>query len=208
MASSLDGKTAMQSGESQWITSEAARQDAHRVRARHSAILTGIGTVLRDDPRMTARIPGVEHHPLRVILDSRLSTPVDAAILGEPGNVLIVTAPEHLVDADLFGQSNVEVVSCPLKAGAIDLEQMLDELGRRDINFLMLEAGATLSGSMLEQGLVDEVIVYVAPDVLGSDARGMFRMPGLENMADKRLLEFRDVRRVGRDIRLSMTVVR
>jgi len=208
MASSLDGGTAMKNGESQWITSDPARQDAHRVRARHSAILTGIGTVLRDNPRMTARIPGVEHHPLRVILDSRLSTPVDAAILGEPGNVLIVTAPEHLVDADMFPQANVEIVSCPLKAGAIDLEQMLEELGRREINYLMLEAGATLSGSMLGQGLVDEMIIYVAPDVLGSDARGMFRLPGMEHIVDKRKLEFRDVRRIGRDMRLSMLAVR
>ena len=206
IAISLDGKTAMANGESQWITSEPARQDAHRLRARSSAILTGVGTVLRDDPRMTARISDAERQPLRVVLDSRLSTPVDAAILTQPGNVLIVTSPEHMVDADLFTQKNVEVISCPLHQGAINLEAMLEELGQREINFLMLEAGSRLSGQMLKHGLVDEVVVYMSPDLLGSDARGMFRIPGLDDIDDKIRLSFRDVRQVGRDIRLSLTV--
>lgn len=206
LATSLDGKTAMQNGESQWITSEAARHNAHHMRAKSSAILTGIGTVLRDNPRMTARITGAEQQPLRVILDSRLSTPVDAAILEAPGNVLIITSPEHLADADMLQRKNVEVISCPLKGGAIDLTRMLNELGKREINFLMLEAGSRLCGGMLEQGLVNEVVVYMAPDILGSDARGMFRIAGLESIEDKLKLEFRDVRQVGRDMRLTMTV--
>ncbi len=206
IAASLDGKTAMANGESQWITSEPARLDAHRIRAASSAILTGIGTVLRDDPRMTARIPDAGRQPLRIILDSRLSTPVDARILNESGDVLIITSPNEVRDAGLYGQKNVEVIGCPLRDGAIDLEQVMLELGRREINDLMLEAGSRLSGTMLQQNLVDELIVYMAPDLLGSSARGMFRIPGLESIQDKIVLEFRDVTRVGRDIRLTLHV--
>ncbi len=208
IAASLDGKTAMANGESQWITSEPARLDAHRIRAASSAILTGIGTVLRDDPKMTARLPEVQRQPLRIILDSRLSTPADAKILGEPGEVLIITSPTEVGDADLYGQKNVEVIGCPLRDSAIDLEQVMLELGRREINDLMLEAGSRLSGNMMEQGLVDELIVYMAPDLLGSSARGMFRIPGLEFIADKHTLEFSDVTRVGRDIRMTLKVGR
>jgi diaminohydroxyphosphoribosylaminopyrimidine deaminase/5-amino-6-(5-phosphoribosylamino)uracil reductase len=206
IAISLDGKTAMESGESQWITSDAARQDAHRVRAESSAILTGIGTVLRDNPKMTARIEKARRQPLRIILDSRLSTPADAAILEPPGKVLIITAPSEAADAEIFRQSNVEVISCQMKGASIDLQQVMLELGRREINNLMLEAGSRLSGAMLQQGLVDELVVYMAPDLLGSNARGMFRIPGLESIEDKYRLEFQDVRQIGRDLKLTLTL--
>lgn len=206
IAVSLDGKTAMASGESQWITSESARTDAHRVRAESGAILTGIGTVLRDDPMMTARLPDVHRQPLRVILDSRLSTPTNAAILESPGNVLIITSPSETNDAELFSQKNVEVIGCPMKDGSIDLHEVMRELGTRQINNLMLEAGSRLSGGMLQHGLVDELIIYMAPDLLGSGARGMFQIPGLNTIADKYQLEFRDIRQVGRDLKLTLTV--
>jgi diaminohydroxyphosphoribosylaminopyrimidine deaminase/5-amino-6-(5-phosphoribosylamino)uracil reductase len=204
IAVSLDGKTAMKSGESQWITSEPARLDAHRLRAASSAILTGIGTVLRDDPKMTARLPEVERQPLRIILDSRLSTPANAQILNAQGAVLIMTAPNTLNDAELYPQKNVEVIGMPVKGGSIDIQEVLLELGRREINELMLEAGSRLSGAMLEQGMVDELVVYMAPDLLGSDARGMFQIPGINEMHDKHILEFNDIRKVGRDIRLNL----
>ena len=207
IAVSLDGKTALASGESQWITSEAARQDAHRVRSASAAIVTGIGTVLRDNPRMTARLPDVERQPLRVILDSRLSTPVDAAILQEPGNVLILTNPECVSDADLYSQKNVEIMGCAMRGGSVDLRSVLEELGRREINDVMLEAGARLSGSMLAQGLVDDLVVYMAPDLLGDGARGMFGIPGIDSMPDKHRLSFRDLRRIGRDLRIVLDVV-
>ncbi len=206
IAISLDGKTALASGESQWITSEDARRDAHRLRAASSAIITGIGTVLRDNPRMTARLPGVERQPLRVILDSRLSTPVDAAILDQPGDVLIFTDPEYVGDADIYDRKNVEVIGCAMRAGSLDLDAVLRELGEREINEVMLEAGSRLSGGMLASGLVDELVVYMAPDLLGEAARGMLRIPGIETMADKRTLTFRDVRRIGRDLRLVLDV--
>lgn len=206
IAASLDGKTAMASGESQWITSEAARRDAHRLRAASAAVVTGIGTVLRDNPRMTARLPGIRRQPLRVILDSRLSTSVDAAILAEPGNVLIMTDPEIVADADRYPQKNVEVVGCAMQGGGIDPQAVLSELGRREVNEVMLEAGSRLSGAMLARGLVDELVVYMAPDLLGGDAHDMFLIPGIEALADRRRLSFRDIRTVGRDLRLTLDI--
>lgn len=207
IAASLDGKTAMANGESQWITSEAARKDAHKMRAASSAILTGVGTVLRDDAAMTARLDGVERQPLRVILDSRLNTPVNAQILNQDGMVLIITDPNEVGDAGLYPQNNVEVIGCGMRDGSIDLAQVMQQLGQRQINNLMLEAGARVSGAMLEQGLVDELVVYMSPDLLGSNAIGMFRIRGVESIADKLQFEFRSIRKVGRDIKLTLDVV-
>lgn len=207
IAASLDGKTAMANGESQWITSEAARKDAHKMRAASSAILTGVGTVLRDDSAMTARLDGVERQPLRVILDSRLNTPVNAQILNQDGMVLIITDPNEVGDAGLYPQNNVEVIGCGMRDGSIDLAQVMQQLGQRQINNLMLEAGARVSGAMLEQGLVDELVVYMSPDLLGSNAIGMFRIRGVESIADKLQFEFRSIRKVGRDIKLTLDVV-
>ena len=205
-AVSLDGKTALASGESQWITSEAARRDAHRLRASSAALVTGIGTVLRDNPRMTPRLPGISRQPVRVILDSRLSTPADAAILTEPGSVLIMTDPEVVADADRYPQKNVEVVGCAKQGDSIDLKAVLSELGRREVNEVMLEAGPQLSGAMLAQGLVDELIVYMAPDLMGGDAQDMFLIPGIETMADRKRLSLRDLRMIGRDVRLTLDI--
>lgn len=205
-AVSLDGKTALASGESQWITSEVARRDAHRLRASSAALVTGIGTVLRDNPRMTPRLTGVSRQPIRVILDSRLSTPADAAILKEPGSVLIMTDPELVADADRYPQKNVEVVGCAKQGDSIDLKAVLSELGRREVNEVMLEAGPQLSGAMLAQGLVDELIVYMAPDLLGGDAQDMFLIPGIDTMEDRKRLSFRDLRMIGRDVRLTLVI--
>ncbi len=210
MAVSLDGKTAMASGESQWITCAAARRDAHKLRAASSAILTGVGTVLRDDPQMTARPEGaeaVERQPLRVILDSHLSTPRQAKILQPPGRALIITTAGNDRDAEILSGDAVEVIPCRERAGRIDLRRVMTELADREINELMLEAGPRLSGNMLKQQLVDQVIIYMAPDLLGNDARGMFNIPGLESMADKHRLAFRDVRMIGGDLRLSLDIV-
>ncbi len=217
MAVSLDGKTALASGESQWITSAAARRDAHQLRAASSAILTGVGTVLRDDPKMTVRLGLASasaseldaRQPLRVILDSHLSTPAHAKILHQPGNALIITAVKNDAEAALFGGGSnaVEVLACRAQRGQLDLQQVLAELAKREVNELLVEAGARLSGSMLEQQLVDQVIIYLAPDLLGDEARGMFNIAGLETLADRRRLTFREVRRVGRDLRLSLDVV-
>lgn len=215
IATSLDGKTAMADGESQWITTESARNDAQKLRAAASGILTGIGTVLRDDPSMAVRPTmqqtEVRRQPLRIIVDTHLSTPVDAKILSRKsgeGKVLIVTAHSKDNATDIFKSAAVEVINCRVSGGKIHLREMLLELGRREMNTILLEAGADLSGSMLEQGLVDEIIVYMSPDLLGSDAKDMFTIPGLEHLADKLQLEYTDMTRVGRDLRLTLSVVR
>lgn len=212
LATSMDGKTAMASGQSQWITSQAARKDAHKLRAAASGILTGIGTVLRDDPSMNVRLDGVQRQPLRIILDTHLSTPGDAKILtghdGVSGNVLIVTANYKDNVAKIFKGGAVEIVTCRRSGGKIDLHEAMLELGRREMNTILLEAGARLSGSMLAQGLVDEIVVYMAPDLLGSDAIDMFALPGLERLADKLQLEYKDIIRVGRDLRLTLAVAK
>ena len=206
MASSLDGKTAMLDGESQWITSEAARRDAHQWRAQSSAIMTGVGTVLRDDPNMTARLDGVQRQPLRVVLDSNLSTPATAKILSNDGNVLIITSVSGDEPVENRVMDSVEVIRCPASRGKVDLHAAMHELGRREMNTVLLEAGPRLSGSMIEQGLVDEVIVYLSPDLLGSRTRGMFDIPGVRHLADRIFLEYRDVVAVGRDLRLTLGV--
>lgn len=207
MAVSLDGKTAMASGQSQWITDAAARHDAHKLRASSSAILTGIGTVLSDNPAMTARLDApLARQPLRVILDSDLRTPAQANILKPPGRALIITTKNN-PDVTQLSSESVEVITGCEHTGQVDLHQVMVELSRREINELLLEAGPRLSGSMLQQNLVDQVVIYMAPDLLGNEARGMFNIPGLKMIADKRKMKFREVRRVGRDLRLSLDVV-
>jgi len=225
MAASLDGKTAMADGESQWITAAAARRDAHKLRAASSAILTGIGTVLRDDPRMTARVDGdgaaagagdataagagdatAARQPLRVILDGNLSTPAHAKILRAPGNALVITTEGALDGAEALRAAGAEVIAARARGGRIDLAQVMRELAAREVNELLVEAGPRLGGEFLRRGLVDQVILYLAPDLLGNAARGMFDIPGLEAMADRRRLRFADARRIGRDLRLTLDV--
>ncbi len=206
MAASLDGKSAMANGDSQWITQSTARQDAHQLRASSAAVLTGIGTILRDNPRMSARLTGITRQPLRVILDSRLTTPPDAAILSEPGEVLIMTSPEVVHQANRYVRENVEVIGCTMQGNHVDLRSVLFELGKREINELMLEAGPRLCGAMLAEGWVNEMVVYMAPDLLGANAQSMFQIPGLESLEDKVRLSFRDIRRLGRDVRLQLDV--
>jgi len=207
IATSLDGKTAMANGESQWITSKHARQDVQKLRASVSAILTGVGTVLRDDPDMNVRLDGTQRQPLRIILDTNLSTPENAKIVSGDGNTLIITANTDDSAIDNFREKSVEIFHCPTQGGRINLQEVMLELGRREMNTILLEAGSQLSGSMLEQGLVDEIIVYMAPDLMGCDARDMFKIPGLECMSDKLKLQYKDVVMVGRDLRLTLTIL-
>jgi len=204
-AISLDGRIAMVNGESKWITSNVARLDSHKIRATSAAVLTGVGTILRDNPTMNVRLKNIQRQPLRVILDSHLNTPVDSKVLRAPGNVLIMTIINEGNNPKLLESKYVEVFHCPSKNGGIDLDAMMKELGRREINSVMLEAGSRLNGSMLQQGFVDEMVVYIAPDLLGSDARHMFQFKGLESLADKIKLEFKEVKEVGRDIKLTLS---
>lgn len=209
LAMSLDGRTAMASGESQWITGPAARSDVQRLRARSCAIVTGVDTVLADDCSLTVRadqlgLPAPEcerattRQPLRVVLDSRGRTPAGAKVLEGAAPTLLCTAAGVTVPAG----SGVEQVELPVAAGGLDLEAVLDELGRRQCNEILVESGARLSGALLQAGLVDELIVYVAPTFMGSRARPLLELP-LDTMAEKIGLEWRDTRKVGDDWRVT-----
>jgi diaminohydroxyphosphoribosylaminopyrimidine deaminase / 5-amino-6-(5-phosphoribosylamino)uracil reductase len=209
LAMSLDGRTAMASGESRWITGAAARGDVQQLRARSDAIMTGIGTVLADDPSLTVRIDGLDdryQQPLRVILDSRLRTPPDAKLLDLPGDTLIITAA---VDADSEVRqvrSSVSVVALPLQDGQLDLRAVLQYLGTLQINEVHLEAGKTLCGAFMQAGLVDELVIYMAPHLMGDAARGLVTLPGLEQMTQRVKLSINDIRAVGEDWRINATV--
>lgn len=208
MAMSLDGRTAMASGESQWITGEAARRDVHRLRARSAAILTGIGTVLADDPALTARLEGDISQPLRVVLDSRLQLPLRARLLSQPGRSLILTVSDDTHKADALREAGAEVEVLAARDGRVDLTAVLACLARREVNELMVEAGATLCGALMQEGLFDELVIYMAPLVLGDEARGLLSLPGLASMADRIELQIDDMRAVGRDWRIQARPVR
>ncbi|WP_197970650.1 bifunctional diaminohydroxyphosphoribosylaminopyrimidine deaminase/5-amino-6-(5-phosphoribosylamino)uracil reductase RibD [Denitratisoma oestradiolicum] len=200
VAASLDGKTALNNGQSQWITGPEARRDAHGWRARSCAVLTGIGTVRDDDPRLTAREVSTSRQPLRVVVDSRLETPLNARLL-EDGGVLIACAVEDARRAEALRQRGAEVVLIPNVAGKVDLPGLMEELARRGINEVLAEAGFKLNGSLLREGCVDELLIYQAPILIGDQARGMFDLPELQQLSGKRELDIRDLRKVGRDLR-------
>lgn len=209
LAMSLDGRTAMASGESKWITGESARQDVQRLRARSSVIMSGIGTVLADDPSLNVRLDEVEdfQQPMRVVLDPHLSIPTTARLLGLPGKTLIVTACDEADVREQVEATGAEVLVLPNGHDAIDLYALMDELAKRQVNEILLETGATLSGAVLHAGLIDELVVYMAPKLMGDGARPLFRTPGLECMADAVELNIRDVRAVGSDWRITADVI-
>lgn len=205
LAASLDGRTAMASGESRWITGAAARADVHRWRARSCAIVTGSGTVRADDPALTVRdVTGAAEipPPLRVVLDSGLTTPPHARLLAEPGPVLILTASEDSERRAALEAAGAEVERIASRDGVLDLEAVLELLAGRQVNEVLVESGPTLAGAFLGGGWVDEFIVYQAPHLMGHQARPLLQLPGLETMAGRRQLTLLDVRRVGDDIRI------
>jgi len=208
LAMSLDGRTAMASGESQWITSAAAREDVHRMRARSSAILTGSGTVTSDNPSMTARGEQAtqrSEQPLRVIVDSELKVSPQSAIFREQGVVKIFTladcAPHRQKALQDIG---AEVVMLPARNSRVDLKAVMHELAELQINEVMVEAGSGLAGALLKAELLDELVIYMAPKLMGDAARGLFQLPGLETMADSVPLHIDDVRKVGVDWRFTI----
>jgi diaminohydroxyphosphoribosylaminopyrimidine deaminase/5-amino-6-(5-phosphoribosylamino)uracil reductase len=203
VAASLDAKTALASGASQWITGEAARRDGHRWRARACAILTGIGTVKDDDPRLTVRDVETPRQPLRVLVDSRLEVPLAARIL-EGGNLLVAAAVEDRAKIAALRDRGAEVVVLPNASGKVELEDLVRELGRRALNEVHVEAGFKLNGSLVAAGVVDELLVYLAPKMLGETGRGMFNLPGVERLADARRLRLMEVAQIGEDVRLQL----
>lgn len=204
LGASMDGRTAMPSGESKWITSEASRADVQRLRARSSAILTGVGTILADDPALTVRLEGFDRQPMRVIVDSRLTMDANARVMTPPGEVLIYTATDDHAQADLLTQTGADVVHLPGPKGRVDLGAMMEDLAARGVNELLVEAGCTLSGTLIHGDLVNELILYLAPHILGDAARGMFRLPGIERLSDRFEFTIGDVRRIGPDLRLIL----
>jgi len=201
LAASLDGRTAVANGESKWITGEAARADVQRLRARSSAILTGIGTVLADDPSLNVRAFDIGRQPLRVVLDSTLRIPTQAKMLSLPGSTLVVTAANDAARAGALRAGGAEVLQLS-KDGHVDLNALFGALAQREMNEVLVEAGSTLSGALLEAGLVDEMVLYYAPVLLGDRGRGMFHLDSIANMADRAMLEIKDVRAIGQDWRV------
>jgi diaminohydroxyphosphoribosylaminopyrimidine deaminase/5-amino-6-(5-phosphoribosylamino)uracil reductase len=200
-AVSLDGRTALPGGESQWISSEASRRDVQRWRARSSAILTGVGTVLADDPAMTARVDDTVRQPLRVVVDSQWRTPPDSRILSGPGEALVVGTAEIAVPPQL-ADSRTELVTTPAREGQVDLEALMSLLAHREINEIQVEAGARLCGALLHHRLVDEILIYQAPVLLGDGGPGPFRLGPLDSMERRTHLKWRESRHIGGDLRM------
>ncbi len=201
VAASLDGRTALNNGRSQWITGEAARRDGHHWRARACAILTGAGTVRDDDPRLTVREVETSRQPLRVVVDSKLETPSTAKIL-EGGGVLVAAAQEDKAKIAALRARGAEVLVMPNSAGKVELGELFRELARRGMNEVHVEAGSRLNGSLLQEGQVDEFLIYLAPSIIGDAARGMFHLPELTELAGRRQLNILDTRMIGPDIRV------
>ena len=202
-ASSLDGKTALANGQSKWITGEHARRDVQHWRARSCAILTGIGTVLADNPRMNVREIETSRQPLRIVVDSQLQMPLQSEMLKQ-GKTLIATTTTDDSRLAQLREAGAEVIVLPQKEGRVDLHELMLELGRREINEVMTEAGRTLNGSLLMAGLVDEMIMYLAPTLLGDTAQGLFDLGELKDMSQRLDLTIQDIRMVGGDLRLRL----
>lgn len=205
LAMSLDGRTALASGESKWITSPESRADVQRLRAESSAILTGINTVLADDPTLNARVDFDVEQPIRIILDSHLRMPLNAQILKAAGRCLILTCSQDKSKHQALEQAGFEVFYFESKNNRPDLAAVMTFLAEQQINNLWVEAGPTLNGALLSEQLIDEIIIYMASVVLGDQGRGLFSLPALRSMADKKTLLFTDVRSVGSDIKLTLT---
>lgn len=213
MGVSLDGRTALASGASQWITGADARRDVQRLRAESSAILTGIGTVLADDPSLNvrdARFPFKKVQPARVVLDSQLRISAQAKMLSLAGKNYLLTLPSSLQNPhnetlrEQLAQKGVEIIAVNSTSNSLDLHEVVAQLGQWQFNEVLLETGPTLSGAMLKAGFIDELVIYMAPKLMGHEGRGLFNLPGMENMADCIDLKIQDIRSVGADIRITL----
>jgi diaminohydroxyphosphoribosylaminopyrimidine deaminase/5-amino-6-(5-phosphoribosylamino)uracil reductase len=207
LGASLDGRTALANGTSKWITGDKSRADVQRLRARASAIITGSGTVLADDPMLTVRDPDLDlrgRRPLRVVLDSHLRTPTTSQVLCFAGSTLILTRDASSSLAEPLRSAGARVEEVRAATEGLDLEAVLDRLGALECNEVLVEAGPTLAGDFVRRGLVDEIVVYMAPVVLGHAARSLFNLPQLERMCDRCEFVWRDVERIGDDLRLTL----
>ncbi len=209
VAASFDGKTALANGESKWISAAEARRDVHAMRRDSCAVMTGVGTLMADNPSLTVRDVACERQPLRVLLDSRLDVTDSANILAG-GNTLIATATGDEARANALRQRGIEVIRVPTEAnkGKVDLVEMMQMLGARRLNALMVETGAKLNGSLLSAGVVDEIVAYIAPSILGDDGRGLFAIEPLSALRDKITVSFSDVRQIGPDLKVTARINR
>jgi diaminohydroxyphosphoribosylaminopyrimidine deaminase/5-amino-6-(5-phosphoribosylamino)uracil reductase len=206
VAASLDGRTALANGQSQWITGAEARRDGHAWRARACAVLTGVGTVKDDNPQLTVRDVMTSRQPMRVVVDSRMQTPLTAHILGK--GTLIAAAGADVPRSVALRAQGAEVVVLPNHDGKVQLSALIQELARRGCNEIHVEAGHKLNGSLLAEGLVDELLIYMAPCILGDTAKGMFHLPPLENLAGRINLKITDIRMLGDDMRVLARLAR
>lgn len=203
MAASLDGKTALKNGQSQWITGEAARRDGHHWRARSCAVLTGIGTVIADNPQLTVRHVPTSRQPRKVIIDNRLAIPLDTDVLSGETVYIFTTSTEKMEKIDKLEKMGVNVI--PIEQsdqGRVNLVDVMTTLAQLECNEILVEAGSILNGALIQAGLVDELIIYIAPSLLGSNARDMFQLPELSSLDQKFTLKIDDVRMIGQDIRV------
>ena len=207
IAMSLDGRTALHNGASQWITGGAARRDGHHWRARSCAVLTGIGTVLADDAQLSVREVATTRQPLRVVLDSTLKLPLDARIL-QGGNLLIYTASRDVQKIAAVENAGAQVAVFAAANGKVDLRACVQDLAARGCNEILVEAGQRLNGALLQQGLVDELLLYLAPQLLGDMARGMAQLGELTSLEQRIELAWQDVRQFGGDLRIHASVKR
>lgn len=220
MASSLDGRTAMANGESQWITGESARKEVHKMRAQCGALVTGIGTVLADDPSLTVRLADDELsamnltaescQPIRVVLDPFLSMPLDAKMLGLAGRTILMTSREAVETnpelVEQFYSKNAEIVAVASDNDRLDIQSILRYLSEEEqVNDVLIESGAIVAGAFIESGLVNEVHSFIAPCLLGNQAKPMFVLPSVDIMADKIQLSISSIDQFGDDVRLILT---
>lgn len=210
LAMSMDGRTAMADGASKWITRDAARADVQRLRAQSSAIMTGINTVLADDPSLTVRgVDTLGRQPLRVVLDRRLKIPKEAKLFSEPGETMVFTVYGCPDRENAMIKANRPVIRVSSSGEKDFLSGVMRYLAKeKEINEVLVESGPTLAGSLLQAGLVDELIIYVAPLLLGHEAKALLNLPGIKSMTDKIRLQFADVRMVGKDMRITLTPVK
>ena len=207
IAASIDGAIAMSSGESQWITGPEARHDVQKLRAESGAVMTGIGTVLADDPSLNVRAPDIDtggQQPIRVVLDSRLRTPTTANMLSLPGTTLVCCTGDH--DATALEDAGAEVRDFGAHGEVVNVFEVLAVLSEMEVNNVLVEAGPLLTGYLLEKDLVDELVIYQSPHIMGSNTRGMFSTPNWSALADRKALDITDVRRVGTDTRITARI--
>ncbi len=202
MAMSLDGRTAMASGESQWITGIESRADVQRLRAESSVILTGINTVLADDPSLNVRFAQDVTQPIRVVLDSHLRTPLTARMVDLSGQTWVLTCSEDQRKIINLENAGFQVFHINEVEGQLDLTAVMLFLGQQQVNTVLVEAGAILNGNLLNANLVDEWLVYMAPCILGDQGRGLFHLPAMQAMNDKKQFNITAVRRIGSDLKL------